>query len=133
MRKIDGVSDVKISLKEGAVTLRFAPSHRVTMERIRETIRSNGFAPKESDVRITGRLAVRGDSVLLLVPETNESYVLDDAPKAVGRRAEIRRSSVGTMMVVNGQVPASGKQPATRPRRLMVQSFSIPPAADDGR
>ena len=133
MRKIDGVSDVKVSLKDGAVTLQFAPSNRVTMERIRESIRSNGFAPKEADVRIAGRIAVRGDSVLLLLQETNESYVLEDAPKSSGRRAEIRRNSAGTTIIVSGQVPASNKQAATRPRRLMVQSFSIPPAADDGR
>ena len=124
MEKIDGVTEVKVSLNEGTVVLRLAPTNRVTIERIREEIRSNGFAPKQAEVRITGQVMARGDSLVLVVAETNETYVLEDASTAQGRRAEIRRTRLGMKTVVSGVVPESGKQPASRPRRLLVRSFA---------
>ena len=124
MEKIDGVTDVKVSLNEGTVVLRLAPTNRVTIERIREEIRSNGFAPRQAEVRITGQVMARGDSLVLVVAETNETFVLEDAPNARGRRAEIGRTRLGTKTVISGEVPASGKQPTWRPRRLLVRSFA---------
>ena len=131
LQKIEGVSAVTVSLNDGAVTLRFIPDNRVTIERIREAIRTNGFAPREAEIRVAGRVIVRGDSLLLVVRETNESYVLEDIPGAAGRRAEIRRGLVGTRVVVGGQVPTSAKQPASRPRRLLVRSFASLPESTE--
>ena len=125
--KIDGVSSVKVSLNEGTATLMFRPTHRVTVERIREMIRSNGFAPKEAEVRVAGEVTVRGDSLLLIIPETSETFVLQDAPDATGRSAELRRRPLGGRTIVSGQVPASGKQSPLRPRLLLVRAYGTAP------
>ena len=125
--KIDGVSSVKVSLNEGTVTLTFRPTNRVTVERIREMIRSNGFAPKDADVRVAGHVTVRGDSLLLIIPETSETFVLQDAPDATGRSAELRRRPAGARTLVSGQVPASGKQSPLPPRPLLVRSYGTVP------
>ena len=122
MEKIDGVTSVAVSLNEGTVTLGFAPDNRVSLERIRETIRSNGFTPREAELRVTGQIVVRGDSLVLAVQQTGDSFVLEDAPDAVGRTADIRRNRAGATITVSGQVPAEDPQSRSGRWRLLVRA-----------
>ena len=120
--KIEGVQSVKVSLKEGVATIRFAPSNRVTVARIREAIRSNGFTARDAEVQVAGSLAQRGDTVMLVIPGTDETFVLRDAPGAVGTVAELQRRVPSSRVVVSGRVPAP---PERRGReQLFVRTFS---------
>lgn len=127
MRKVDGATSVQVSLNEGMLTMRFAPTTRASVEAIRGTIRSNGFTPKDAEVRVAGRVVARGDSLLLVVPGSNETLVLEDDPAAPGRLAEVRRSYAGKVALLSGVVPESPRRAATL--RLRVRGVTPAPGA----
>jgi copper chaperone CopZ len=120
--KIDGVRDVKVSLKQGLATIQFAPTNRVSVEQIRKAIRSNGFRARAAEVRVAGLLVTRDDTLALSIPGPEESYVLQDAPGAVGQVASLRRLQSGARVVLNGQLPDSRGSAKTA---LLVRSFSV--------
>jgi copper chaperone CopZ len=123
--KIEGVQSVKVSLKEGVATIQFAPSNRVTVARIREAIRSNGFTAREAEVRVAGSLVARGDTLTLVVPGTNQVFLLEDAPGATGTLAELRRRAPNTRVVLSGQVPRARPRGARASDRMLVRSFTL--------
>jgi copper chaperone CopZ len=131
--KIDGVRSVKVSLKEGVATIQFAPANRVTLARIREAIRSNGFTPREAVVTVAGSLVPRGDTLTLAVPGTGDAFVLEDAPRAAGAVAELRRRTAGGHVLVTGQVPGAGKGERRGLDRMLVRSFASATPAGAGR
>jgi copper chaperone CopZ len=121
--KIEGVQSVTVSLKRGVATIQFAPSNRVTIARIREAVRSNGFTAREAEVRVAGLLAERGDSLTLVVPGSNDVFLLQDAPGSPGVIAEVRREGDGTRVVLTGRVPSPAKG-VKGPERLLVRSLT---------
>ena len=54
MQKVDGVQDVRVSLKDGLVVMDFKPANTVTMAKLREVIKHNGFVSKEAVVLARG-------------------------------------------------------------------------------
>lgn len=121
--KIDGVTSATVSLNEGMATVRFAPSHGVSIERIREAIRDYGFAPKEAEVRVAGILVRRGNTLALAVPGAGDSLLLEDAPGAAGKTSSMQQLGPNAKVVVTGRVPASDSRSPAAPRMLLVQSF----------
>lgn len=112
-----------VSLNEGMTTVLFAPSNSVRIEHIREAIRSNGFTPKEADIRVAGMLLHRGDALALAVPGA-DTLVLQDLPAAPGQMTALRRLPPNEPIAVTGQVPAAEGRPATSSSRvLFVRSF----------
>lgn len=122
--KIEGVRSVKVSLKEGVATIQFASTNRVTLAKIREAIRSNGFTPREAEVTVAGSLVQRGDTLTLAVPGTDDVFVLGDAPDAVGTVAELRRRAAGGRVVLTGQLPGPGTRERRGSDRMLVRSFA---------
>ena len=122
--KIDGVRSVRVSLKDGVATIQFAPGNRVTVARIREAIRSNGFTAREAELRVEGTLVRRGDTLALIVPGTDELFVLQDAPGSSGRVAELRQRREGTRVAIAGQLSNPGTGRGRGPERLLVRSFA---------
>jgi hypothetical protein len=122
--KIEGVQSVKVSLKDGVATIQFAPSNRVTVARIRDAIRKNGFRAREAEVRVAGSLIQRGDTLALIVPGTDDVFVLEEAPGAKGIVAELRRRQPNTAVVLSGQVPAARTRQGGSPNRMLVRSFA---------
>jgi copper chaperone CopZ len=121
--KIEGVQSVRVSLKEGVATIHFAPTNRVTLSKIREAIRSNGFSAREAEVQVAGSLVQRGDALALVVPGTDEVFFLQDAPGAAGVVAELRRRDPNARVVLTGQVPGPKPREARGPQRMLVRSF----------
>lgn len=54
VQRLDGVESVKVSLNDGVAEIRLAPDNSVTLARVREIIRSNGFSPKAAEVVVQG-------------------------------------------------------------------------------
>jgi copper chaperone CopZ len=122
--KIEGVRSVKVSLKEGLAMIQLAPANRVTLSRIREAIRSNGFAAREAEVQVAGSLVLRGDTLMLVVPGTDDVFVLEDAPGTVGVLAELRRRHPSARVILTGQVPGPKPREPRGPERMLVRSFA---------
>jgi hypothetical protein len=121
--KIDGVQSVKVSLKEGVATIQLAPSNRVTVEKIRDAIRSNGFTAREAEVRVAGTLVQRGDTLLLVVPTTEEAFVLEPAPNSSVALARLRHAGPNARVTLLGQLPAPPARAGRAPERLQVRSI----------
>jgi hypothetical protein len=121
--KIDGVQSVRVSLKDGVATIQLAPSNRVTVARVRDAIRSNGFSAREAEVQVAGSLVQRGDALALVVPGTDDVFVLQDAPGAAGVVAELRRRGPSARVVLTGQVPGPKSREPRGPERMLVRSF----------
>lgn len=119
--KIEGVQSVKVRLKDGVATIQFAPSNRVTVEKIRHAIRSNGFTARGAEVQVAGSLEQRADTLRLVVPETGDVFVLTGAP-GTGALAELRRHGVGARVTLAGLLPSSGGKKVSGPMPLMVRS-----------
>ena len=121
--KIEGVRSVKVSLKDGIATIQFAPANRVTLSKIRDAIRSNGFTAREAEVRVAGMLVQRGDALTLVVPGTEDVFLLEDAPGATGVVTELRRRDQSARVVLAGQLPGPKPREPQRPERMLVRSF----------
>jgi hypothetical protein len=123
--KIEGVQSVKVSLKEGVATIQLAPGNRVTLAKIRDAIRKNGFTAREAEVRVAGTIVHRGDTLTLVVPGTGDVFILQDAPNSSGMVAEVRQRGQGARVVLTGQVPAPGRRRSGGPERLLVRSLTV--------
>ena len=55
MRKVEGVKDVQVSLKQGVTTLELEPDNTITLAQLRTIIKNNGFVSKEAVVIARGR------------------------------------------------------------------------------
>ena len=123
VEKIDGVRSVTVSLKDGLAEIRLAPVNDVTLARIREAVRRNGFTAREAEVRIAGSLVRRGDTLTLVVPGTEDVFVLQDAPGSAGIVAQLRRRDPSQPVVLAGQVPAPRSRRSGGPERLLIRSI----------
>ena len=54
MQKVDGVQQVRVSLKEGLTVLDLKPDNRVTLAKLREVIKNNGFVSRDAIVLASG-------------------------------------------------------------------------------
>jgi hypothetical protein len=81
MQKVDGVQSVRVSLNDGLTILDFKPGNAVTLAKLRQIIKNNGFVSKEASVVARG--AVSGKQGFV-VSGTNEHLTLGAAPQQIG-------------------------------------------------
>jgi len=127
MTKIDGVEAAEVSLNRGVAIVRFRPDNRVTVERVRAAIRSNGFTPKAADVRVRGRVIEQDGELALFVPGQDRVYRLVGRPQAATVLLRVREA-VGKTVVIEGSVPEARK--GGRPIEVIeLRSYAAPPGA----
>jgi copper chaperone CopZ len=81
MQKVDGVQSVRVSLNDGLTILDLKPENAVTLVRLRQIIKNNGFVSKEASVLACGTPSgERG----FVVSGTNEQLTLGAAPQQTG-------------------------------------------------
>ena len=56
LKKFSGVESVDVSLNKGLATVKLKPGNTVTPEEFWETVRKNGFTPKETTVVVRGEV-----------------------------------------------------------------------------
>ena len=84
MQKVEGVQAVKVSLTDGVTTLDLKSGNTITMAKLRQVIKNNGFVPKEA--RVVGRGAPSGTAMdpRFVLSGTNEDLALLSPPARVG-------------------------------------------------
>ncbi len=102
--KIDGIDSVTVSLNRGVVVIRLKPENRVTLERVREAIRANGFTPKEADVRAHGTVSDANGQLALSIAGTVAFRLAADT----GVIEEVRRLR-GEEVTIDGRVPVTAR------------------------
>ncbi|MGH8677442.1 MAG: heavy-metal-associated domain-containing protein [Burkholderiales bacterium] len=111
LKKLDGVTTVRVSLNAGMVTITLAADNQLSLDQIRQRILDNGFTPKEAIVRVFGTLD-SGGSQLRLTTSANTSYLL--APYATVGEAvwgKLKLIRTGSEVEVRGRVEAGAPGP----------------------
>ena len=80
MQKVDGVQSVRVSLNEGLTTLDLKPGNAVTLARIRQVIKNNGFVSTEANIVARGSA---NNPQTFMVSGTNEQLTLSATPQEV--------------------------------------------------
>jgi len=88
MQKVDGVQGVRVSLKEGLTILDLKPGNAVTLARLRQIIKNNGFVTTEAAVVASGQPGA--DQRVFAVSGTNEQLTLAEAPQQAGSQWRLR-------------------------------------------
>jgi hypothetical protein len=81
MQKVDGVQNVRVSLNDGLTILDLKPGNAVTLARLRQIIKNNGFVSKEASLLARG--TAKGERVFV-VSGTNEEVALAETPQRAG-------------------------------------------------
>jgi copper chaperone CopZ len=122
MQKVDGVESIEVSLERALADIRLRPGNRVGLQPFRQIVRSNGFAPKDALVTVTGTLVNQGGKPALNVTGLDAIWPLVSDPRhpaahadAVTRLASNRSGRVQVTGVV--APPASN----TPPEQIMVR------------
>ena len=72
MQKVSGVASVRVSLNEGLTVVDLKPGNNVTLVRLREVIRNNGFTTKEARIVASGAALPSGNDVAFEIGGTHE-------------------------------------------------------------
>ena len=82
MQKVAGVEKVSVSLKDGLTLLDLKPANTVTMAKLREIIKNNGFVSKEAIVVAQGTPGSAGG---FEVSGTHEKLLMTAKPVSEGQ------------------------------------------------
>ena len=80
MKKVDGVTKVQVSLKDGLTMLELRAGNKVTLVQLRNVIKNNGFVSKDAQIVAAGSVA--GDT--FVVSGTGERLPFAQRPAASG-------------------------------------------------
>jgi hypothetical protein len=84
MQKLEGVQTVRVSLKEGLTILDLKPDNVVTLAKLRQVIKNNGFVSKEAQIVAHGSTAVADGRPVFDVRGTRERLALTALARQVG-------------------------------------------------
>ncbi len=121
VKKIDGIDSVAVSLNRGVVVIRLRPDNRVTLERVREVIRENGFTPKAAEVRARGRVVDDSGYLALAMPGMDVAFRLTADSLAPGIIHELQRVR-DQDVTIDGRVPETARgarEPAVLQARVL--------------
>ena len=80
MQKVEGVESVRVSLNDGLTILDLEPGNAVTMAKLRQIIKNNGFVSKEAIA--TARGEPKGERAFLVSGTGEQLPVSSAAQKA---------------------------------------------------
>ena len=84
MLKVEGVQSVKVSLNDGLTILDLKTGNAVTLAKLRQVIKNNGFVSKDAQVLARGSTAVADGRTVFVVSGTGERFVLTAPARQVG-------------------------------------------------
>lgn len=119
---VSGVDSVRVSLNQGLAAVWLKPENTVSIEEIREAIRSNGFTPKAATVRAMGRIVEDSGELALVFAASTPELLLAGHASAPGLLAELRQS-LGATVSVEGAIQETRRRGATLPI-VEVQKFA---------
>ena len=79
MKKIAGVQQVTVSLTAGLTILDLRPDNAVTMSRLRQVIKDNGFVSKEAQITARGHVVDGSPGQVFEVRGTRERLPIKNA------------------------------------------------------
>lgn len=102
LKKLPGVTAVRVSLNEGRAEVTLAADSPATLENMRRIVRDNGFTPKAARVTLTGTFQ-RADDGEWLAATGLPRYRLIAGDETVA--AALRAQAHGSGVQVEGEIP----------------------------
>lgn len=99
MQKVEGISSVRVSLNEGLTVLELKPGNAITLARLRELIRNNGFPTRDALIVATGRGVASGSNLVFEVAGTGERYPVAVATAEQRKLADELRATPGPWLL----------------------------------
>jgi hypothetical protein len=116
MQKVPGIASVRVSLNEGLTVLELKPGNTVTLVRLREIIRNNGFPTRDALIVAAGATIQAGNGLTFEVAGTAERFPLSATP-------ELRaRLQPGTPVLATGTVDT--RDP--KAMKMLVSAIAAP-------
>lgn len=113
LKKFAGVDSVDVSLNKGLATVKLKPGNTIGPEQFWETVKKNGFTPKQTDAVVKGEVVSAGAKLQLKVTGAQHTYALAPDPKAPKAIEEARRQAGKTVTIEGRLTPGNG--PTTPP------------------
>jgi hypothetical protein len=79
MEKLPGVESATVKLNEGRAVLELKAENTLTLGQIRESVRRNGFTPRDARITATAEV-VAGEALRLRVTGTQDVYNVGGSP-----------------------------------------------------
>src|SRR5688572_2145233 len=99
LKKFQGVDSVDVSLNKGLATVKLKPGNSVTAEQFWETVKKNGYTPKETQVVVRGSVLFESGKTQLKVTGTDRTYELAPHPSSPKALDELKRLAGNTVTV----------------------------------
>lgn len=110
LMKFAGVEAADVSLNKGLASVKLKPGNKVTMPELWETVRKNGFTPKETRMVARGAVLTTG-KLQLEVSGTSQVYDLIADQKTPAAVEEARRQAGKTVIVEGILAAPKGEKP----------------------
>jgi len=76
LKKMDGLESVRVSLNDGKAYLKLASANELTLQKIQEVVKSNGFSARNAEVALKGELLKEGNEWRIKV--NGETFKVSD-------------------------------------------------------
>jgi hypothetical protein len=115
MRKVPGVTAVRVSLNEGLTILDFNQGNTVTLVQLRTILKNSGFVSREARLEAIGSATADGQGLVLTVSGTGEKFALlaggttrtaFEALKGRTRAGPVAVQLKGTASAADGKMPS---------------------------
>jgi len=123
LQKVEGVTAVNVTLKEGRATLTLKPGNTVTLSELRRVIERNGFTPQGAAV-VAEAEEIRSDARQFQVRVTGANEVFTISPTTKDAvRSDLQRYG-GRKVVIEGVVPPQKTASGTMELKSVKQAGS---------
>lgn len=72
LKKMDGLKTIKVSLNDGKAYVSLAANNDLTLQKIQEEVKNNGFSARNAEVTLKGKLLQQGNN--WLIEMNNETF-----------------------------------------------------------
>jgi copper chaperone CopZ len=106
VQKLDGVESVDVSLQRAVADIRLRRGNAVTLDRLRDIVKNNGFTPRDATVSAVGRLVDRGGKPAIEIAPNQALLLTADSkqPAAYTTATERLRSPQSGLFEVTGSI-----------------------------
>ena len=101
LKKLDGIEKVRVSLNNGKAYLKLAADNSLTLQKIHEEVKNNGFSAIDAEVSLKGTVVKNNNQLILKVNQESFLVSPESAPNALNK---IKSLEEGQSVKVKGKV-----------------------------
>lgn len=102
LKRLEGVNEVKVSLNEGKAYLALSSDNNLTLNKIQQQVKDNGFSARDAEITLKGVLLKEDNSITIKVNDT-ENYLVSEKSDSKAF-ARVKKIPAGTLVEIKGSV-----------------------------